>query len=68
MSVKVPPVSMPIRSLALPLITLRSVVSAGTGRSRQLCASRFTESKAGLRGEAERLRKPVWLDPIAEVR
>jgi len=29
---------------------------------------RFTESKARLRGEAERLRKPVRLDPIAEVR
>jgi hypothetical protein len=26
------------------------------------------ESKAGLRREAQRLRNPVWLDPIAEVR
>ncbi len=60
--------SMPIRSLAPQLITLHSVVSAGAGRSRRLCASRFTESKAGLRGKAERLREPVWLDPIAEVR
>jgi len=54
--------------LALLLITPRSVGFAGAGRPRQLCASRFTASKAGLRGEAERLRKPVWLDPIAEVR